>query len=298
MTRSAALSVALAATLLARVADAQSARAVTITCAGDPSVVLSSSSSAGAPVVNAGLACAQALSDVLSVPAGTEDTRWDVQTSALSDKVGKERVTYMIVETLRGPQGPAGPQGASGGPGPQGNPGPMGPQGSAGATGPTGPTGPAGANGTPGSKILAWDWAIGAGSFGAQRTGAQRTGALDTGALDAGALDTGAEYVEIGTPVTFNAPAAGFVLLNYGATLATTSTTTQGTLACVTVGLDSNPPSGGACLSQNTGGPSITTKVADMRPMAVTAGPHTIRFYGAIDGEAHISRLWVVATQP
>jgi hypothetical protein len=128
---------------------AQSARAVTFTCAGDPSLVLTSSSSAGAPAVATALPCAQALSDVLSVPAGTDDTRWEVQTSALSDKVGKERVTYMLVETLRGPQGPAGPQGTSGSTGPQGDPGPIGPMGPAGPQGPVGPAGPAGTSSLP-----------------------------------------------------------------------------------------------------------------------------------------------------
>ena len=135
------------AMLAALPAQAQSARVVTLSCAQDPSVVVASNSSAGSPIVDLGLPCAQALAEVLSVAPGDTELRWDVHVTSVGDKAGKECVTYTVAENLRGPQGPTGPQGPSGPPGAPGGPGPVGPQGVPGPKGPPGPTGPPG---TPG----------------------------------------------------------------------------------------------------------------------------------------------------
>src|SRR5262245_20459062 len=132
------------AVLAAASAQTQTARVVTFICGGDPGTVLTASSSAGAPTVATGLACAQAIAEVLSVAPGDAESRWEVHVSAIGDKAGKERVNYTIAEKLSGPQGPAGPQG------PSGLQGLAGQQGLAGLPGPQGQPGPPGAPGLSG----------------------------------------------------------------------------------------------------------------------------------------------------
>jgi collagen triple helix repeat protein len=143
-----------AAVLAAATAFSQSARVVIVSCAGDPAVVLTSTSSAGAPTVANGQSCAQAIAEVLSLQPGDAESRWEVHVSSIGDKAGKERVTYTLAENLRGPQGPMGPQGPSGLPGLTGPPGaPSMVPGPQGPVGPAGPTGPAGAAGSLSSEL-------------------------------------------------------------------------------------------------------------------------------------------------
>jgi hypothetical protein len=119
-------------------------RAVVFTCGDNPSVVLSAVSSVSAPVLSLGMLCAQALADVVSVPPGDVDTKWEVLAVLTPDRGGRSLVTYSVVESQRGPQGPAGPAGPDGPMGVQGPIGPAGPPGPPGQAGPTGPTGPSG----------------------------------------------------------------------------------------------------------------------------------------------------------
>jgi BclA C-terminal domain len=120
-------------------------RVVTVTCAGDPLRVVSSTHSAGAPDVSNGLSCAEALSSLLVLVPGAPELRWELLSVATGELPRKQRITFTLYEAPRGPLGPAGPEGPQGIPGP---PGPPGLQGLQGLQGPPGPPGPAGSGGT------------------------------------------------------------------------------------------------------------------------------------------------------
>lgn len=91
---------------------------VLVTCEGDPLEVTSSQSSFGAPIVDIGILCADAISIVLSTPFegdNAENKDWNVDVT-----FGEKKITnYLFSETLRivGPQGPPGPKGDMGDPG-------------------------------------------------------------------------------------------------------------------------------------------------------------------------------------
>ncbi|HEY7409590.1 MAG TPA: collagen-like protein [Vicinamibacteria bacterium] len=122
-------------------------RVVALTCSGQPLVVSAVSRSAGAPDPTVGTPCAEALSDILTAAPTDPELWWQVASVALSDKAGKERVGYTLMESLRGPQGPRGPEGAQG---IQGEPGDRGPQGLPGMPGLQGDPGIQGPPGAPG----------------------------------------------------------------------------------------------------------------------------------------------------
>jgi hypothetical protein len=268
------------AVLSAAMTEAQTARVVTFTCSAQPSKVLTSSSSMGAPAVGVGLPCAQAIAEVISLPTGDAETRWEVLVTASGENgAGKGSLAYTLAETLRGPQGPAGPQGS---PGLSGQPGPAGPPGAPGqpsnVPGPVGPVGPVGPAGATGSKVLAY-------------------------AADINGSNNLSETYTLMGSVDVTVPVSGFVLLNYGAKVALGSTEATGLAGCVTVAVDQITPSGGVCLSVSLGG-TINSQISDMVPYFMQAGTHTIRLYGLgkkLGGGTPIvgiSQLWVTATQP
>ncbi len=262
---------AVAVILIAGTAHADT-RAVTFTCAGDPATVLTSSSSQGAPIVNAGLPCAQALADVVSVAPGDDESRWEVQAAAIADKLGKERLTYTVVENRRGPAGPLGPQGASGSPGPQGGPGPMG---LPGAPGPVGATGPQGAQGPAGvAPILLFN---------------QWPGFLSI---------TTSEPTVIGEATTFSLSTNGRVLLEFGATLNINGNGPIGNTAILHVWLDGESvgPNGRAGVV----GTVITAAMGGAFTRNLAQGTHTISLAASTSDPARSSQLyfpWVRVTR-
>jgi hypothetical protein len=234
-----------AAVLAAATAFSQSARVVIVSCAGDPAVVLTSTSSAGAPTVANGQSCAQAIAEVLSLQPGDAESRWEVHVSSIGDKAGKERVTYTLAENLRGPQGPIGPQGPSGLPGLTGPPGAP-----SMVPGPLGPVGPTGPQGPPGSSAV-----------------------LYYGNLAGVTLST-TTPTAIGTPASFTMPLTGDVLLEFGATFGVDSSTIAGNGASLQAWLDGG--SGGTAAQTLVGGAFVSASAMQTRRAHLTAGTHTV----------------------
>jgi hypothetical protein len=252
----------LAAMLVAGEAHAQSARAVTFVCFGDPALVVTSTSSQGAPTVDSGVPCAQALSDLLSVPPGDNETRWEVQATATADKAGKERLSYMVVENARGPAGPPGPQGESGPAGPQGEPGPMGLPGAPGPTGPPGPQGPAGVA----AISLFHQW----------------PGFIDI---------TTSQPTAIGESATFSLPDNGRVLLEFGGTVNINGAGPIGNAAFVNVLLDGEVvgPNGSTGVGP---GIVITAAMGGAFTRNLALGTHTIALAGSSLDPVHSPVLY------
>ena len=113
-----------------------------------------------------------------------------------------------------------------------------------------------------------------------------------------GSLSNAASYTAFGSPTPITVPVSGQYVIHYGGTFAAGSTSIMGGGACLTLAVDADPPSGGACLGQDTGGPTITSHDSDMVVYYIAAGAHTIQFYGTAMTSSAVSAPWFFVLRP
>jgi hypothetical protein len=113
-----------------------------------------------------------------------------------------------------------------------------------------------------------------------------------------GSINNAASYTAFGAAQAITVPVSQQYVIHFGATMATGSSSIMGGNSCVTVAVDADPPGGGACVVQNTGGATITTHQAETTVYFISAGAHNLQFYGIAQNGSAVSAPWYFVLRP